>query len=299
MNIASQNFPEAFRSFFRRGGVLPRLILINAAVFVLVYLSALIRWLFAVEGSETVVQSPLINFAAVPSNLDDLHEKPWTLITYMFLHEGFLHLLFNMLMLYFGGIVFLQYLTQKQLSLIYITGGLFGALIFIVSYNIFPIFTDVREFAIAMGASASVLAVMIAISAHVPDYRVNLMFVGPVKLKYIAVVFIILDIFSIKGNNPGGHLAHLGGALWGFIYIQLLKNNLDPFSLFSGRRRKIKVSYKSEKTGRPLNDEEYNRIKAQEQQEIDHILDKISESGYGSLSTREKELLFRSSNKKK
>lgn len=299
MNLASQNFPEAIRSFFRKGGVLHRLILINAGVFVLVYLSALIAWLFAFDSGETGLQSPMISFAAVPSNLETLIEKPWTLITYMFLHEGFLHLLFNMMMLYFGGIVFLQYLTQKQLLLVYLTGGLFGAFVFILSYNVFPIFVQVKEFAVAMGASASVLAVMIAISAHVPDYRLNLMFVGPVKLKYIAIVFIFLDIFSIKGNNPGGHLAHLGGALWGFMYIQLLKNNLDPFSIFAGRKRKIRVSYKAEKAGRPMNDEEYNRVKAQEQKEIDHILDKISESGYGSLSNREKELLFRTSNKKR
>jgi membrane associated rhomboid family serine protease len=299
MITPSHNIAESIRAFFRKPGILPRLILVNIGIFLLVFLTSLIWWLFAIETDEIRGMSPLIRWMAVPSELKVLASKPWTIITYMFLHEGFLHLFFNMLILYFGGIVFLQYLNQRQLMIVYLSGGLFGALVFILSYNVFPIFSEIKEFSVALGASASVLAVLIAISSHVPDYKVNLLFIGPVKLKYLAIVFIVLDIFSIKGNNPGGHLAHLGGALWGFAYIQLLKYNFDPFSVFSKRKRKIRVSYKSTNSSRPLNDEEYNRQKAIEQKEIDHILDKISESGYGSLSNREKELLFRSSHKKK
>lgn len=300
----SSGFFDAARQFFSSKSHLPKLILVNLAVFVLVYIVSLFAWLFQVQPDDAAMLSPLSQWLAVPSSIDRLVLKPWTLITYMFLHEGFFHLFFNMIILYFGGSIFLQYLSQRKLLSTYIFGGLAGAFFFILAYNIFPVFAASNTRAVALGASASVLAVMVAIATHVPQYTVNLILLGRIKLKYLAIAFIVLDFFSIIGQNPGGHIAHLGGALWGFTYIQLLRHNFDIYALFNSfYRSEIKVSHRKRKTskfetaGKPLTDDEYNKRKKASQEEIDRILDKIAQSGYESLNSKEKELLFRMSNK--
>ncbi|MDP3463933.1 MAG: rhomboid family intramembrane serine protease [Bacteroidales bacterium] len=292
---------DAFRKFFKSNSILAKLILINFSVFVLIYIVSLFAWLFVVEnGNNQTGLSILGQWLAVPSSIDRLLLKPWTIFTYMFVHEGLLHLLFNMMVLYFGGTVFLQYLSQKQLLWTYLAGGLSGAVVFIVSFNVFPVFSQTIGLSVAIGASASVLAIVVGISTYVPHYKVNLLLIGPVKLKYLAIAYIILDFFSIMGNNPGGHLAHLGGALWGFAYVSMLKNNIDIFG-FSNRSGsfRMKTSHRAKPGGRPLNDDEYNRNRVAEQKEIDRILDQIAQSGYNTLTSRDKELLFRTSNKKK
>jgi membrane associated rhomboid family serine protease len=296
------NFIDAAKDFFSRKSFLPRLILINGAVFVLVYFVKLFAWFFQVQTNDFL--SPLAKWLAVPSAFESLVLKPWTLFTYMFLHEGFFHLFFNMIILYFGGNIFLQYLSQRKLLSTYILGGLAGALVYILAYNLFPVFEQSKGLAVALGASASVLAIMVAIATYVPQYTVNLFLFGRVKLKYVAIFFIIIDVFSIIGNNPGGHIAHLGGAFWGFLYIYLYKRKIDIYQVFNSfYRQKMRVKHKSsqfgEKPGRPLTDDEYNKQKLATQQEIDQILDKIAQSGYNSLSKREKDLLFMMSNGKK
>ncbi|MDP3445389.1 MAG: rhomboid family intramembrane serine protease [Ignavibacteria bacterium] len=295
---------DNFRNFFKKKSVLQRLILINAGVFALVTISNLVLWLFKLKTQDGM--SLLTYWLAVPSSFDSLITKPWTVLSYMFLHEGFFHLFFNMLILYFGGTIFLQYLNERQLLGTYIIGGLMGAIFYIVSYNTFPVFLEATTFAIAMGASASVLAIMIAIASFVPQYTVQLMFFGPVRLKYLAVAFIVIDIFSIQGNNPGGHIAHLGGAFWGFLYILILKNGTDllAFLDFGSRKKKFSKSFGNStgyttQKGRPLTDDEYNKQKNIDQKKIDEILDRISKSGYDSLSNKEKELLFKNSNQKR
>lgn len=292
---------DAFRQFFKSNSILAKLILINFSVFVLVYIVSLFAWLFVVEtDTNQNGLSILGHWLAVPSSIDRLILKPWTIFTYMFVHEGLLHLLFNMLVLYFSGTIFLQYLSQKQLLSTYLAGGLAGAAVFIVSFNVFPVFSQTIGLSVAIGASASVLAVMVGISTYVPHYKVNLLLIGPVKLKYLAIAYIVLDFFSIMGNNPGGHLAHLGGALWGFAYVSMFKKNIDVFRFINrpGSYR-MKTSHRAKPGGRPLNDDDYNRIRIAEQKEIDRILDQIAQSGYNSLTSRDKELLFRTSNKKK
>lgn len=300
----STNLFDSARIFFSRRSVLPQLILINAGVFILVYLSNLIFWLFQLKTENGL--SFLTHWLAVPSSFSSLILKPWTVITYMFLHEGFFHLFFNMLILYFGGNIFLQYLNEKQLLKTYILGGLSGAVFYILSFNFFPVFFDSNPFAIALGASASVLAIMIAIATYVPQYTVHLFLIGPIRLKYLALIFIVIDIFSIQGGNPGGHIAHLGGAFWGFLYIYLLKGGTDLFSFpgFFLRKSKMRASYKNQNFrkddfGRPITDDEYNQRKNAEQKVIDSILDKISKKGYESLSSKEKEILFKNSNHKR
>ncbi len=297
------NVLDAIGGFFRKPSVLPRLILINSGVFVLVYLVNLFAWFF--NSSPAGLLSPLARLLAVPSDPGLLLARPWTLVTYMFLHERFFHLFFNMVILYFGGSIFLQYLSQRKLLSTYIIGGLAGAGLYILTYNIFPVFETSRLYAVALGASASVLAVMVAIATFVPQYTVNLFLIGRVRLKYVALAFIIIDIFSIIGNNPGGHIAHLGGAAWGFVYIYLIRRNIDVYTIFNRfYKPKLKVKHgagagKTGKPGRPLTDDEYNKQKNISQEEIDRILDKIAKSGYSSLSSKEKEMLFSMSNKQK
>lgn len=303
MNVGNNPYSlETLKQFFLKKAAFPRLILINVIVFALGYLVHLVLWLFKMD--EVGNLSFMARWFAVPSSITTLLTKPWTVITYMFLHEGFFHLFFNMITLYFGGTIFLMYLNNKQLLWNYLLGGLSGALFYIAAFNFFPVFLEANPFAIALGASASVLAVLIAIATYVPQLTVNLFFIGPVRLKYIAIFFIVIDIFSIQGDNPGGHIAHLGGAAWGFAYALLLRSGTDLLALKRRphRMKKMKVnkntSYRQQNNGRPLTDDEYNQKKQAEQQVIDGILDKISKSGYSSLSEKEKAILFKNSNNK-
>ncbi|MFC2086711.1 rhomboid family intramembrane serine protease [Bacteroidota bacterium] len=284
---------------YKQGTSLTKLIYINIIVFVIVNLTLVMLKLFKVEMGFN-----LIHWLSVPANIGTLITRPWTVFTYMFLHQSFLHILFNMLWLYWFGRIFLQYLDQKKLLNVYILGGLSGAAFFILSYNVFPLFSDVKAVSFALGASASVLAVVIAISVLKPNYEINLLFFGPVKLKYIAIITILIDVLSIAGSNAGGHLAHLGGALFGYLFVNQYSkqgkditrkfgNFMDALAyLFKSRikKEKVYVSYKKPKT-----DYDYNKEKAKKQEEIDKILDKIAKSGYKSLTKEEKNLLFNAS----
>ncbi len=294
-----RNTGEMLKEIFFSNNVMSRLLLINTAVFVVVSVVNLFLWLAGYHGL-----SPLISWLAVPADLSALLTRPWTVFTYMFLHEGFFHLLMNMLMLYFGSLLFLEYLSQQKLLKTYIIGGLAGALFFILAFNIFPAFETIRGSAVALGASASVLAIFIAISSYVPDYIVHFMFIGRVKMKYVAIAIVVIDLLSIQSGNPGGHIAHIGGALWGFIYGVSLRKGTNIFGIFDnlkmpsfGKKAKYENfrTTRKAKEWRPFSDEEYNKRKAASQQEIDRILDKIARSGYASLTKEEKDLLFRSS----
>jgi len=299
-----RNTGEIFKQIFFGKNILSRLILINTAVFILVTVINTFAWLFRLESGDEVL-SFFGRAFALPSSLGLLATKPWTVFTYMFLHEGFFHLLFNMIMLYFGGIIFREYLSERQLLWTYILGGITGAVFFILAFNIFPVFEEVKGIAVALGASASVLAILIAIATFVPDYTVQLFLLGRMKLKYIAILFVVIDVMSISAGNAGGHIAHIGGAFYGFIYAYMLKNNNDllgflnriKFPKFTFGSSKTKFDTSRPKEGRPLSDDTYNKKRSAKQDEIDRILDKISKSGYDSLTKEEKELLFKSSNK--
>ncbi len=292
------------RNIFLGKTVLSRLILVNTIIFLLTAVVHLVSWLFGFHGPYGL--TVLGSFLALPSDLHKLLLMPWTIFTYMFLHEGFLHWLFNMVMLYFGGILFTEYLSQRKLFMTYIFGGLAGAFFFVAAFNIFPVFQPVLHNSVALGASASILAIIVAISTYVPDYTVHLFLLGRIKLKWLAIAFVLLDILSIPANNPGGHIAHLGGALWGFVWALYLRRGTDFLRIFESvkipdldpkKRKYRKFDTSRPASGRPMTDEEYNKKKAATQAEIDHILDKISKSGYASLTKAEKELLFKSSNK--
>lgn len=302
---------ERIRIFFSRKDALPRLILINVGVWLLLAFIRSIAFLFDAPGQLTPNSGSMgewmMQAFSLPSSFPKLIARPWTLITYMFLHFSFWHILFNMLWLWWFGTIFVQYLSQRQLLGTYIVGGIAGGLFYMLAFNVFPAFELVRESAMALGASASVLAIVVAISFYVPNYTIHLFLLGPVKIKYIAIFSVVMDLFMLQSGNAGGHLAHLGGALWGFMWVKMLPKYditrvfgwLD-FSRSPGQTKKPRRKFKVyRQPGRPFTDEEYNMSKVEKQKKIDHILEKISRSGYDSLSADEKELLFSNSKNKK
>ncbi len=284
---------------FRKGSSLIRLIYINIAVFIFITLVSIIGFLF----NHPEITGKAVDIFAVPAGLQKLLSRPWTIITYMFTHKDIWHILFNMLWLYWFGIIFLEYLDQKKLTAVYILGGICGAIVYILSFNIFPAFTELITESSAIGASASVMAVVIAIAAYIPDYSVNLFILGRIKIKYMALTILVLTSFMDFSVNSGGKLAHIGGALMGYLYTVSLRKGKDPgkglnrfldyiHTLFRPRK-KMKVSYR-----KPASDYEYRKSKAHHQAEINKILDKISRGGYDCLTKEEKDLLFRESQPK-
>lgn len=258
---------------------------INTAVFVLVGFISVAEWLFT---RNTATANLIKEYISVPAYLPELLYKFWTPLTYMFGHEGVFHFIFNMLWLYWFGRIFEDFLTARQLTFTYISGGLMGALLFIAFYNIFPAFNDSVATASLIGASASVMAIVVATATLLPDYSIRLILFGDVKLKFLVIAFIVLDIIGIAGLNAGGMIAHLGGALMGFIFIKQLQSGNDWSKIFA-KKKKLKVAATNydHKVPAGLPDQEV----------IDNILDKISKSGYDSLSRKEKEELFKASNK--
>jgi len=302
----NQNPFDDIGRFFRSKAVLPRLILINAAIWLAIGIMRVFSFLLNVPDSS--LTNFIVDYLALPAKLESLYSRPWTLVTYMFLHIDFFHFLFNMLWLFWFGKIFLEFLKSGQLLLIYLLGGLSGGILYVLFYNIFPVFEKSLDLSVALGASASVMAIVTAISFYVPGYSIHMLFLGRIRIFYIALFLFILDFFMIRSENAGGHIAHIGGALFGLSYIVARRKGMN----FSGvwnilwfkklfrmiSRRKLKVGYNNTSAtyGRPLSDDEYNVLKAERQRKIDDILDKISKSGYESLTGEEKDLLFKSSN---
>ena len=270
----------------RSGGKIGLLIGINVFAYLLVNGTGVIERLFF---RSNVIEYYANEYLLLPSYLPKLAIRFWTPLTYMFMHAGVFHILFNMLWLYWIGQIFEEYLGNKRTIGLYILGGLTGALFFIAAYNLFPFFSEVVTGSTVVGASASVMAIIVATATLLPDYSLNLMLLGPVKLKWIAIFYVVLDFLSIAGPNAGGEFAHLGGALFGFIYIKQLQRGNDWIGAITGifkPKSKMKVVAKNSdrnSPGKPRQDE------------IDRILDKISQTGYDSLNKQEKEILFRAS----
>jgi membrane associated rhomboid family serine protease len=293
-------FWDDIKATFRNGNNLTRLIYINIAFFLIITIIGVIGFLLV--NPEIVNQT--IRFLSVPSSIQTLLVRPWTLLTYMFTHKELLHILVNLLWLYWFGKIFLEYLDQKKLVAVYLLGGIAGAFTYVVSYNIFPAFQGVVGESIPLlGASASVMAIVVAIAAYVPDYTVYLFLLGRVKIKYIALgIFIFTSVMDFSVNS-GGKLAHIGGAVFGYLYIlsyrqgndigKWINKILDFFVTLFRPAKKLKVTHK-----RTADDFEYNKVKVDHQKEINKILDKISKGGYDSLTKSEKETLFRESQNK-
>lgn len=291
----SNVFFSEIKRAFKDGSSLNKFLIINLGIFVVIKLFSLFILLFKL-GFNT--KQWVLSWLAVPASLPVLLYKPWTLFTYMFLHLDFFHILFNMLMLFWFGRIFTEYLGNKKFISTYILGGLAGALLYILAFNLFPAFEEVIPSAQALGASASVLAILVAVATYVPNYTMHMILLGPVRLKYIAIVLVVIDLLSIESGNPGGHIAHIGGALFGFFYIKQIQKGRNIAGWFDKiigflagffkPQSKIKVVHNK----RRKSDEEFNTEKRIKQERIDNILDKISKSGYESLTKEEKEILF-------
>ncbi|MBA7578662.1 hypothetical protein ES708_20527 [subsurface metagenome] len=298
---------DEIKASFRQGTAMVKLIYINLAVFLIVKIVFVFFFLFMstsdVEFKAIYFQTSYLKYFVLPADLKELLYRPWTLVTYMFLHWDFLHIIFNMLALFWFGRIFLRYLADRQLYTTYLLGGLSGALLYLVSYNVFP-GLDASN-AQVLGASAGVVAILLAISAYAPNYTVYIPLIGPVKVKYIAIVIVVLDFVRVASNNAGGFIAHIGGAFYGYFFAVQLKKGKDigvvfertvsSFAGFFKRSPGMKVTYKS--SANRMDDMQYNKAKAENQKEIDRILDKIAKSGYDSLTKKEKETLFRMGNK--
>jgi len=288
---------------YKIGGITQKLIFWNIGLFAIPMVAFSILSLFKIEVPFLRWDiSSTIDWFSVSSNPVDLLWKPWSLVTYAFLHAGFMHILFNMLMLVFAGRLFLTFFTQKQMFGLYLLSGVFAALIFILSYNTLPLFAGYSTTKM-VGASAAIMSILIATAVYAPYYEVRLLLIGTVKLWHIAIVFVILDLISASAGNSGGHLAHLAGAFFGFVYVKTLKNGTDLTKGVSAIIVFFANLFKPGKSA-PFKKVHRNTAPVQRpaprvsnkditQKQIDDILDKISKSGYDSLTAAEKEFLFK------
>lgn len=276
-------------NFIHSNVSIKRIIIVNVAVFLLITLPSVVFFLLNLD---TDLLNQAMRWFKLPAAFSNLIVQPWSLVTYMFLHSGFFHLLFNMLWLYWIGMILHEYLGNRKVYEAYVGGGISGGIIFVLSFNIFPVFAQQLQSSFAIGASAGVLAVVVATATLLPEYAIQLLFFGNVRLKYIALITIVLDLISIPQGNAGGHIAHLGGALFGFFYIKYIYKygNLLPDRVYNWfkPKSKIKLYHRSGSTTAFSKHEP-------SQEQIDRILDKISKSGYDSLSKSEKEILFKAS----
>ena len=288
---------------FRSGNMITRLVIITCAVSIVFIVTK------AVLRGDPGLQSGFIQLLALPGNPLSLLIKPWTLITHLLIHVDLWHLLWNMLFLYWFGRIVGDLIGDHRILPIYLLGGFVGAFAFLISYQLMD---SIGSYAI--GASAAVMAIVVCAGAVAPDYVMRLILIGDVKLKYIVFFVVLIDIIGVTGSsNTGGHIAHLGGALFGLFYVRQLREGTDlaiPVSnllnkiasLFkgsnqTGNRKKttLNVKYRSDKKN------EQNQTTRKDttsfQAKLDGILDKIKESGYESLTEEEKEFLFQASKK--
>jgi len=292
-------------AFSRRDNALMQLILLNILVFAGLIV---LRAIFTIT-SASGLYPPVLRQFELSSALPILLRHPWTLLTYAFTHEGFFHILFNMLNLYWFGQILREYLGDRRLVSLYVLGALAGATIFLLSYNLIPAFQPAVGSPM-IGASAAVTAIIVAAATLLPDYTFMLILIGPVKIKWIAAVLVLVSLAGVNGGNPGGEIAHLGGALLGFLFVKQLQAGRDIGSpvqavgnwagrIFSRRPAAMRIS--SSRQPEPVAASSYGGgrkpavASPAPQTEIDTILDKISRSGYESLSKDEKQKLFRAS----
>lgn len=296
---------EDIKRTYKSGGINTRILYINIGLFTLVKLITIFITLFGINGSDF---SFLTDALAIPANIMVLAVRPWTIISYQFIHFDFFHLLVNMMWLFWFSQLFLRYYSQHQLLSLYIGGGLLGAAYYILAYNFIPYYSQGVNAGQMVGASASILAIVVATAVASPNDEIQLMIIGKVKMKYLAIGVIGIDLLSITTNNAGGHIAHLGGAFAGLIFAkEYMKNNrditswitriIDFFSDLIASKKKPKMKARHTGTDKQA-DRKYNSEKKEQEANINQILEKIKISGYKSLSKSEKAELFNASSKK-
>ena len=285
------NFKDKLTYRFQQLNQAEKLIIVNVACFVLPLFLRTVFYLFNIPSGL------FDGWFELSADWGDLIFKPWTILTYSFMHSGFFHLFWNMYLLYFTSRLFLNIFPARTFFNVYFLGVILGGVTFLISYSIFPAFQNSSP--IMVGASAGVMATFIFIANYSPDLEVRLIFFN-VKLRYLAIAFILLDIIQIPYGNAGGHLAHLGGAALGYFYFLRLNQGTDiglPLEELSNRllnlfkkQSNLKTVYKNKSNAASKKKESNEDL---DQQKIDAILDKISKSGYDSLSQKEKDFLFR------
>jgi membrane associated rhomboid family serine protease len=291
---------EFKQAFNRYNNAAVQLIIINVVVFAVLAFLYVISFYSGLGEEFAMLHRQFL----IPPAISEFLGRPWTIITYMFTHDltGILHILFNMLVLYWFGRLFTEYLGSDKLIALYVLGGIAGGLSYLLAYNTLPVLIENRPSGM-VGASAAVDAIVVATATLLPNYTFYLLFFGPVKIKSIAIITVFLSFLGTVGTNIGGNIAHLGGAIIGFVYMKQLQAGsnwgmwitvtLEWIKGLFKPRQNVKVSYrKDQASGKPSPGE-----KNYTQDEIDAILDKISAGGYESLTKEEKEKLFNASKK--
>lgn len=285
------NILDDLKFQFKSGDITTKLIFWNIALFVIPFLIfGFLSW-FA-------IRIDYISYVSLSSNPSELVRKPWSLLTYAFFHADFFHILFNLLILNFVGRLFLTFFTQKQLLGLYILSAIFSGVGFIAGFYILDLNAPI------IGASASIMAILVATTTYNPLMNVRLLIFGNVKLWHITAIYLLIDLMNMRLENTGGHIAHLAGAFFGFIYIKLLENGTDLSKIVSSvieffvnlfRKSPSKPFKKVHKNYKRPMEKPISKIitKDKTQQQIDEILDKISKSGYDCLTQEEKEFIFK------
>jgi membrane associated rhomboid family serine protease len=279
---------------FRRGNTVMILIWICIVVFLIFETVRLAYWS---NNHDVLYYDQVYKRFALPMSFSRLIWQPWSLISFMFMHNGLGHIFFNMLCLYWFGEIYNLYMRDKRSLELFIFGSLIGAFLAMIGYHILPPLRPGIDSSSLVGASAGILAIMFAATAINPEHRVRVWFIGEVAIKYVSVVLFLISFIGISGGNAGGEIAHVGGSLFGYLYIKALQSGTDWFApldriaaLFKPKS-KLKATYVN--TGKAKKDGPSDN----EQKRLDQILDKIAKSGYSSLSKEEKDFLFKFSNK--
>ncbi len=287
-------------SSFKKGDIITRLIYLNVVVFLITALTEVILTLF------NIPQGAWKTFLMFPASVESFIKQPWTLISYMFMHAGVFHILFNMLWLFWFGKLALNFFLSKHVRGLYLLGGIMGAVAYMLAYHLFPFFQGQIEYAHVVGASASVLSIVVASAVREPEFPIQFMFIGTVRLKYVALFIVALDLLFMVSDNAGGHIAHLGGALAGWWFAASLAKGHDITKWINviidccsfkrklkSRKPKMNVYYGS---GRYQGSDNASSRQDSEN-EINRILEKLRKSGYDHLTSEEKRSLFDASRK--
>lgn len=274
---------DIYHRFMERN-VVEKIIIITILVFIFTYLFNTLSFLFNTDANL------IVEWFSLKPSFELLLYRPWTIITYGFLHIGFFHILFNLMILYYFGNLFLDFFDSKQFLTYYLLGIFSGGLIYMLSYNYLPALQTQQT--LLVGASAGVTAIVVGIASYIPNYSLNFRFIGSIKLVYIAIAMVILDVVQIPTGNAGGHLAHLGGALIGFLLTRYMNKGSQIIAIWNGlwstsKKTPLKTVYKNRKS--EVTSTSFNF----DQKKIDSILDKISKSGYDTLTKEEKDYLFK------
>lgn len=287
---------------YSAGTMLMRLIYINIAVFVVLNIINLCALLF----SPSLIAA--LKWVEVSSNPWEVLVKPWTLITYAFSHTDIFHILFNMLWLYWLGRIFMEYFTSKQLAGLYVLGALGGAGLYLLAYSFLPVFAHMPQ-SYMLGASASVLAIVVATAVYAPDYKIGLLFIGQISLKWVALVTVMIDLFGVDSLNAGGHIAHIGGAVVGALFGMMMRRGHDITAPLNAVIDKVASLFSRKGVkgpGAPVGGRAYrgnasasgNTAQQPGESDLDRVLAKIKRSGYTALTDEERDILFSFGKKK-